>query len=317
MANKRQRRKQQKQSQVRLLQKSGYSKKQVNKLNSKQIEKITNEIITKQTEEKKRNDYVSFWENNKNEQQRIFRKSQRKSLHRKKVLLLEKLGADRQFLSESVTKYIKLEDIQNGKVNRHTHPDIFPKTRLNEEQVHFDFNKVYKIKNNKAFYFALLDYTGELDLAHLIKIASSKTNKQLIQLITNLVLTAPTYKRGKSASSGKAGTYRYLYAKIETIKFYHSESKEISRGKYLSRNKTSRINPNRYIKGYQELRNSDKKTNYFDEFTMRSILIIAYTFMENITEEEREVFYYNFYEDLSESIPQIYDILPFPLLREL
>lgn len=326
--SKRQLKKLQKKEQQRLLLESGYRKKQVEKLSSKELEKLSNPIIQQKQVEKKRDAYVSFWQKDetKKEQQKILKRASAKKLHREKVYALEKLGIPREYLSEYQTRKIKMQDIKDGKVNRFTHPDLFSHSRLNETQIHFNYRKVYKAENGKAFYFAFLDYTGENELGELMGIASNKTTKELLQAISNLLRTSPSYVRGKSASSGKAATYKYNYTSIDIIKIFHAETRQTSRHYKRVKNekmKRKRVHTSGSNNAYQVLWNTPKGCNYFEELSVRAMLEIMYVFMDNVTEHERFTFFDEFYYDLvnhlqmsNEEREKLIKVLPNPNIRE-
>ena len=328
MASKRQLKKLQKKEQQKVLIESGYKKKQVSKLKSKELEKLSNPIIQQKRVEKQRDAYINFWQKDetKKEQQKILKRRKAKDLHRKKVYALEKLGIPREFLSEYQTRKIKMQDIENGKVNRYTHPDLFTHSRLNETQLHFNYKKVYKAEKGKAFYFAFLDYTGENELSELMARASTKTSKELIQGIANLLKTPPSYVRGKSASSGKAATYKYNYTSIEIIKIFHAETRQTSRHYKRVKNekmKRKRVHTSGSNNAYQVLWNTPKGCNYFEELSVRAMLEIMYVFMDNVTEHERFTFFDYFYDDLvnhlqmsNEEREKLIKVLPNPNIRE-
>ena len=331
MANRRQKKKSLRQEQKGVLLSSGYSKREVNKLTSKELEKLSNPIIQEKQVQKQRDEYVRFWQKDetKKSQQRILKKAQGKKLHRKKVYALEKLGVPREYLSEYQTRKIKMQDIKDGKVNRFTHPDLFPHSRLNETQIRFNYSSVYKAKPSKdgprAWYFAFLDMTGEVDLEDLMQQASHKSSKELIQAIANLLKTPPSYKRGKSASSGKAGIYRYRFSTIDVIKMFHGETRQSSRHykRLDNMKKKRRIHTGNNARSYQVLWNTAKGCNYFEELSVRAMLEISWVFMDNVAEHERFAFYGEFYHDLikylditKEERAKLMQVLPSPKIGE-
>lgn len=301
MAKRRQQKKNLTKKQRELLKSQGFKEKDIKKLSSKQLENETKSIIQ----------YISFWESEstvKEQEKRLtkaIKRDKRKKLHSKKVYMLEELGYNIQNLNVSLVRKIKLKDIETNNITMENYPDVFDVMQLTTKQQRFNYNKVYKIPNGKAFYFAYCDYTAENDLDLLIQANSRKTPKELMQGIIRLLNTPPA----ENGSNGKAGGYKYQFGTPSDISIFHSEKNKENKRAF---ERKSRVHTDRMYNGYQTLTDKDHFQNYFTEVTGKGVLTIAYTIMDNVTEFERFVFYERFYTNLVNSIPEFKEILPLP-----
>ena len=287
--NKRQRKKQQKreivEKQKSLLKQHGYTDVEIKsiykntlKSNKKRTEIITN-INTKEKAKK--------------------RKITRQNRITQKRFLLQDQFPDvmvRGKISDKKIDSIKLADIQNKNINRYNYPFLFSGVET------FDFDKIYKLKNGERMFFAFRDFTGEESFDAIIQKLQRYDTKTLLDFLDGIVNTPPSYsKKNKSASSGKAGDYRYECGKQNVITLQAQETYNRNRRK-ATKNKSVPY------PGFQVLKNG--RLNSFDEVTPRNLILIANALMYNITELDRIAFYKQFRSDVVHHIPEMNEILP-------
>ena len=216
----------------------------------------------------------------------------------RKAEAIAKLGIDPYSITVKELDKIKLKDIENKNINRHSYPSIFGIGK-------FDFNTVYKLKDNERLYLAFRDFAGETSLEEIIAEFSRLSDGQLLDRLEQIVHTRPTHKRGgKGDSSGSAGDYRMNWGTQDVIKDFQYETYNKNRLKSIRKHGGS-------YKGYQVLK--DGHRNSFSEVTPRGLLIFANAFCHNVTEFDRLTFYQEFYSNVCYHIPDMKQILPKPL----
>ena len=302
-----------KRKQTELLRKQGYSYKQINSMKSDTRKKISELIITDNKVKKQEKKVVDS-------RQKAPKKSHYDSFKTRvsnKRLELHALGIDKAMvkgaISDKKIDSIKLSDIKNGRVNRENYPWLF----VSKE---FDFDKIYKLKNNERMFVAFRDYQGELDFSELLEQYSKYNNGALIDGLESIVNTPPSYQKGVSgSSSGRAGDYKFQVAPEEVIKIFNQEAyNETRRDKRALQNqrkgKRKKNDRRQHYKGeavgFQVMKDGNRVSH--SEVTPRNLLIMANALMYNITEQERGNFYTRFYTDIIKHIPEMVEILPKP-----
>ena len=199
---------------------------------------------------------------------------------------------------------------------RENYPKIFKTDR-------FDFDKVYKLKNDEVLYIAFRDFAGETSLEEILEQYSKLTNDQLIDRLVELNNMSPTYspseyrtsrKKGSSYtggdSSGAAGDYKFLCGKKSAAVEKMMEDNEITRR--MDYGYKRKAHGEQHYKGYQILQSSPFNY-YFQEVTPRNILIVTDAIMANVTEWDRVNFYNRIYKDLiMRHMKDFAKILPYP-----
>ncbi len=274
MANKRQRKKQEKKQLVRQVAKSrNLTEKQAKKYSYNSLYSITQEDTKRQK-----------------------RKDAKQRLRQRKKKAIENLGGNPYEFTLTQIDSLKVSDIESGNINSKNYPWLF--------DLIFDFNKVYKLGNNEEMYIAFRDFAGESSIEEILNQYSNMSNDRLLERLKELARLRPSYsKRSRSGSSGSAGDYKFMVGhKIEVFA-------DINDSKNRNRRKKTRQHSGNF-KGYQTIKNGHYNT--FKEVTPRSMLIIANSIMENVTENDRVAFYQSFYYEMNKHIPQFGAMLPTP-----
>lgn len=295
MANKRQRKKAEKNRQIQRIRQSGVKKK---KLTQKEIKHYSDIIAQQEKKEKAKKDRLEL------------------QTRKIKELVKHNKGLDISTIKTSVLKYIKLTDIQQGKVTKESHPDLFKDLTLDRKQTTFNFNKKYKMPNGQALYFAFWDYSGENDFEVLLSHYQRKNSKTLLKLLKHLVNKPETYSKdlkrkskGKEGnSSGKAGDVQFTYGSKEVIRrFDRTVTNEDFEWVFAPKRRQHATGNNL---GWQKLANQYGDI-YIEEFSAHNILAVITCIMDNITEDRRNPFYTQVYESLK-VFPDLISILPTP-----
>ena len=235
----------------------------------------------------------------KKEQQR---KRRRENLLRNRATKVQALAAQGFYPSGIRARdldRIKLKDLDS--LTRDNYPFLFP-------SFGFNYEKIYKLKDNQRLYLAFRDYAGETDIDDVIKQMSELSNERLLDRLEVLAHTRPTYNRKSGAgSSGAAGDYRMTWAPQNVISDYQAETYNANRRKAKKQKKHGGGS----YKGYQVLK--DGMRNSFSEVTPRGLLIFMNAFMSHITENDRMTFYNDMYQRIQYHMPDFADILPKPL----
>lgn len=259
--------------------------------NIEKVEKLT---------QKELDTIVSQIEQERQKEQR--KQKRRENLLRnrsKKVQALAMQGIDPTGIRVRDLDRIKLKDLSD--LNRDKYPFLFPGHG-------FNYDKVYKLKDNQRLYLAFRDFAGETDIEDIIRKYSRLSNEQLMDRLEAQARTYPTYSRKSgTGSSGAAGDYRMTWAPQNVISDYQAETYNKNRRKAKKQKKHG----SGTYKGYQVLK--DGRRNSFDEITPRSMLIIMNAFMENITENDRVTFYNDMYQRIRYHMPDFAEILPKPI----
>ena len=272
--------------QIELLKKSGVSTSEIKKLNNVSRETLYKNIVSEYSRKRKRKES---------------RKQARETrIWGKRLALSDKFpdALATGVFSDSRIDKITWEDIRGDKVSREKYPWVYGISG-------FDYNKVMKTKNGKAFYVAYRDFTGEHDLEGLLERFEKYSNEELIDFLESIVNTPETFVKGKSASSGSAGDYRFEVGSKSFMQTFHGETYNINRRKP----KKKRQHTGEF-KGFQVLKSG--RSNSFDEATPRRLLIVANAICYNVTESNRVTFYNDFYNYVCEEFPDMEQILPRP-----
>ena len=208
-----------------------------------------------------------------------------------KVRAIAEYGIDPTTIPVKQIDKIKLKDLHN--LSASDYPFLF------------DFNRKYKLKDNKRLYLAFRDYQGEKNLDTLLKEYSRLSNEQLLKRLETLAHTYPTYSKSSgTGSSGSAGDYRMTWAKQNVISDYQAETYNANRRRATQKHKGQ-------YKGYQVMK--DGRNNSYAEVSARGLLVTMNAFMENITEIDRGIFYRDMYDNIKYHVPELAKILPEPL----
>ena len=275
MASRRQRKKQEKKRLQSQVIQYGYSPKQAEQLTYNSLLNISRKEEQKQQKRKRKKDT-------------------RNALRRRKAEYLVSHGISLEGLTLKQIDAIKVKDIEQG---------VKP-IRSGDKIGYFDFDKVYTLKNEKRFYFAFRDYAGETSLEEILHDFSRLNNKQLMERLESIVALPTSYKKGVSASSGKAGDYKFLSATQDVISVFNEETRK------KNKKKSKRKRHDGGYKGFQVLKSGARVS--FDKVTPRNLLIVANAFMYNITELERKNFYNRFYDEVTQHLPDFAEMLPKP-----
>ena len=272
---------------------------EINKLNKKELEKITNISISKQPQKIKQNEIAKEFKRATGEavKQKPPRMT-KKDYRQEKVDYLRKLGFEPYDFTTKQIDSIKISDIRKGKFNTDNYPFLYD----------FDFYKPYKLPNGKRMYFAYRDYAGETPLEELLNIVKHKSTSELINELNNIVNMPMTGKAGKvGTSSGRAGEVSYHCQSQNLILEFNYQDR-------LTTRKDKRYNKKRQKDitqaGYQVVKNGNR--NSFDVVTGRGLLELGVAMMYNVTEQSRADFYSAFYYDCIEAIPEMARFIPEP-----
>lgn len=302
---------QSKRKQRELLRQQGYSYRQINKLDTATKNKLVTLIISDKEDRKKEQKPTAV---PKTDYQR--RKLQRQNRITQKRFYLDSIGVKgaltRGVFTDKQIDHIKQKDIELGRVNRANYPELF-------QEMGFDYDQIYKLKNNERMFVAFRDYQGELDIETELARFSKESNGALLDGLEAIVNMPPTYRKGgKGDSSGKAGDFKFMVAEQETLQAFNKEAKkETAKDKRRLKNqsKASKRKLKRgHFKGdkvgYQVLKDGNRLS--YDKVTPRNLLIMANAIMYNVTEKDRITFYTRFYADVTRHIPEMLEILPKP-----
>ena len=305
-----------KRKQKEYLRKQGYSYKEINKIDQKTKDKLTDIIISNEAPKKKRKNNIKTVEKEPKKQTKS-RYLTFKNRVTKKRFYLDSIGIEgaleRGKFSDKQIDSVRLSDIENGTVTREKYPWLF----INSS---FDFNKIYKFKNNNRMFVAFRDYQGEMDISDALRDFSKYNDGALVDFLENIVNMPATYQKGVSgSSSGRAGGYRFMVAPQMVIDTFnrdtYNESRKDKRAlKNQGTAKQKRKKKRQHYKGdkvgFQVIKDGNRVS--FDKVTPRNLLIMANAIMYNVTEKDRADFYTRFYEDITSNIPDMIEILPKP-----
>lgn len=274
MANRRQKKKQQKRKQIEYLQRQN-----VNTRNKTYYE--INQLY--QTEREK--------ETKKPKKVRLSAEEKRQKKNaRRGALRQEKL----EYL---VSKGFNPFDIKSSDLNK------------SWEYIHnlipFDLNRVYKFKDNQRMYIAFRDFSGERDFLTILNEQKNLSNNALLDRLKDLVNTPPIHTGKGSGSSGSAGDYKLMIAEQDYISMFNNETRNSNRRK--KKKKWSHSGENI---GYQVLKSNGR--NSFDSYTPRKLLEVMVAIMENVTETDRVAFYNTMYKQIKHHNQELANILPEP-----
>ena len=280
-------------------------KKQIKKTLQQQAKSILKDTQEKNIKNYSYNTLLTITQNyEKAHQRRQRQKKQKQELRNRKKAYLESLGLKPFELKLKDIDSVKVKDMDQGAVTRYNYPHLFGVKSIKN----FDFQKRYKLKNDERFYFAFRDYAGETSFEEALAQFSHLSNEQLLVRLEKIVRTPPSYSRGKSASSGKAGDFKFMSAKQNVLRLLNQDTYNQNRRKGKKKSHM-KFHEGQYT-GFQVLKNRHR--NSFDEVTPRGLLVIANALLHNITELDRMAFYQNFYVAVRKHVPDMIEFLPRP-----
>ena len=250
----------------------------------------------------------------------------------KKYFALLELGIDPKFLTTQNLRKVKVKDFpqgdlnkkgtKQGNINKITYPFLFEENKVSKtvkKKVKNIGEKVYKLPEGIGLYFAYMDISGEQDFEQLLARYNRKSTNDLIEKIKGLLNTLPQfdkeiYKKSKGSegtSSGKCGVANFHLTDIETIKTIDNyDKRESSRMRNNPQRKRVHTGQNRY---WQTL-TDDNGNIYFTEFTLHKLLVVITAIMDNIFEVDRFDFYDDVYTQVTSYFEELADVLPSPRL---
>lgn len=285
----------QKKKQKKLLLKQGYSEKEINRLSSTKISKISKDIISQITIEKKK------------DEARKKKKDSAERLFKKKYWGLQNLGIDPSLCTRYRLKKVKLKDIESGNISRENYPFLF-------SSYEFDFDKVYHYPEGIGLALRFRDYTEENGVNELMMTYDSLENETLITILEGIVNQPKTYNKnapnnGVGTSSGRAGTMRSSVTDEKTAqKMIDSDNDKVKKG--LENEKRKRVHT-----GYRKLWQSFTQNGspIISSMTGHECLVMLNSVMYNITEDDRYTYYNGLYKNIVNFIPDFKVILPKPI----
>ena len=222
----------------------------------------------------------------------------RERLHTKKKSFLQSLGIDTSKLTKKDINRIKVKDIENKRVNETTYPGLF-------DTYDFDFDKVYTFPDGKNLFFAFRDFSGERSFEDILADYHGMPISTLLNRLNSIVERPASYIKGVSGtSSGASGEYKFQYASKNVIQLFNRENYNQNRRKPKRKRHTGAH------KGFQVLKSG--RSISIDKATPRRLLEVANAIMYNITEVDRQSFYRNFYAAMKSAIPEFAELLPKP-----
>ena len=296
MANKRQKKKQQKQRILATIPQS----KQTKNLSFKELEKTYNYIVAE-------------------EEKRVIKERKKQEKYKASLDLLDykreslrALGFDEKFLKTSYLRKVKKSDIDAYKKGNEYALGIEQYPFL-YDSYGFDFEKVYSF-GNTGLYIAWLDYSGEHSIEEIMNRFKHLDNETLIAILDGIVRTKETYdknapNRGAGTSSGRAGT---------VISGFYSDSV----AQLMTESNNNRIKDN--LENEKKKRAHTLTNKYYQnvvggggEYTIKAIsgrqlLITLNAIFYNITEESRYEKYNTLYDSITSKVPDFKIILPKP-----
>lgn len=301
----RKQRKQQKEKSQRILQRKGYSTKQIQQLSNKEIKDISLTIVTEQKEKEKKR------QKNKQKYQRQLQDTGWKFQE------LVAKGFDTSVLTTTNLRKVKKKDIKEGKINKKNYPFLYPELKVTRDKLKADFNKVYTFPDGYGLYIAYKDFTGENDFEEMLARYNRYSNKDLLLRLNGLIHQPETFNKklhrktkGKQGgSSGTAGDYQMLIGRESTIKqFDNTVMAEEYESIFFPQRRRQHTGTNAK---WQKLSNSDGSV-CIRSFTLHKLLALTVCVMDNITEDVRSSFYRRMYSDTTYYFPELADVLPRP-----
>lgn len=291
MANRRQKKKQEKKQLQQKLVKSGFKQKEISHLSYREIEKKYSYIVTKEHRE-----------NQRKQRYKKQAESRAKKLDWKRNSL-DAIGFNPKYASR-----IKYEDIEAYKrgnesaLSREKYPFLY-------SSFHFNFDKVYNFPNGRGLYIAWLDYSGEHTIEELMNQFNRFSSETLITFLEGILNTPKQHnpKDKSSGSSGRAGTFRSMVTTDNVAeRMLSSDNEKLKKAFENEDKKRYHTGINRYYQNITENGNPTIKS-----ITGRELLIILNAIFYNVTEDTRDM-YKGIYKSITNSIPDFKAILPKP-----
>lgn len=286
MASKRQRKKTQKRIEQNKLLKSGYSEKQVKKLNTESRQKAYKLIIQKEHKNEKArqryNEKKKFIESNHLSHENVTPNSSWNDIKKAKRRY--------QTTRRKTNKFQEL--LSKGVSEEEARKLVFGKKEITWKEINEKWsldNRVFNI-SPKAFAIGYRDFSENLTIAEIYSYSNYLSIETLRESLSTIVHMKPTFsKRRKSKSSGKAGDYKYHFGSIRT-----AENFPYQRG----------------CEHYSFFRSNGSFAIH--KFTLDNMMVLVHAIMNNILEDRRQPFYNKFYKNICSVIPQAKDYFPSP-----
>lgn len=227
--------------------------------------------------------------------------ARRRENHAAKIKLLEESGIELWGLKYRDIEKVTMREVRSGKLNPDT-PYKFARYAL-------PWDKVYSLLPD-CLYVAYQDYAQETSLMDILKIERVKTDSQLLFDLYTIVGMPVTYRKGKTGSSGKAGSaifacgssgrYGELWDMYVKVRSQNNHINALYRKKI-------RVKSGRY-KGWQTIKWGGKSTT--DKVTPRQVIEIINALLWNVVEIERWELYESFVRMCRKHLPDILSYLP-------
>lgn len=289
MANKRQAKKNKKRLREQKLLNNGYNRKQVNKLNSNQIERAYNTIIQK---ERKNEQNKRLYQEKKSiiDKYNLTSLSGRKITPKSSWKDINNAVKRQQNTRRKTDKFFKL--LSAGYSEEEAKKLVFGKHEITYKELD-NLVDIGNVKYNimpKAFSFGFCDFSENVTIQEIYSYSNYVSRETLLESLKNIVNLKPCYsKRTKSGSNGRAGDYKYFFGERGQAENFHNQ---------------------RGNEKYSFFYASGEYALY--EFTLYDIATIVNAIMNNIIEEHRQPFYTEFYTDICSVIPKARELFPKP-----
>ena len=321
MANKRQKKKKATQHKYSLLERKGYTKKEV-KANKQETEKVYKQELAKEKKrqaqhklrrEKKRfileNDLesvslISLWT-----KKVVAKKPTANSSWEELKKLQRKKQEDKRYqarINKLISAGYNPSDIKKSWVLS----DRVTEEYLNKKSTGLNWNKVYHIDN--AIFFSFRDISQNCDLTGIIRNYLSMPIESLLKELQNIVNKPCSYSPELHAgSSGKAGQAHIEFGTDEYVDKLHKFREVQSRTKHTDRinrmkkkRKYKSSNYNTYIP-FQKLNGG-----HIHKTTLKNLVAIITAILNNVFEDDRRELYNSWYDIVTEIEPKISEYIP-------
>lgn len=221
--------------------------------------------------------------------------------NRKKKKLLD-LGYGVEGQTKKTIDKIKISDINEKNFSPKKYPDFF--NTKEKYSYTFDFDKDYKLKNNKALYIAFRDYSGENSIFDIISDFNNKSIDELLEAYRYIINLKPSFNKSKyrksngafGTSNGRAGDYKWMVADKDVLLAEHNFTRN------TNRRKRTRMRSGAH-KGFQVIK--DGKYIAHTHVCGRKLLVIFNSLMYNVMEELREPLYHRFIDFVKNYLPDM------------
>ena len=321
MANKRQKKKKATQHKYSLLERKGYTKKEV-KRNKQEIEKVYKQELAKEKKrqaqqklrrEKKRfileNDLdnvsiISIWT-----KKPVAKKPTENSSWENLRKLQRKKAEDKRYQAR-IIKLISVGYSPDEIKKSWVLSDKSTQGYLDKKSTGINWNKVYHVDN--AIFFSFRDISQNCDLAGIIRNYLSMSIESLLKELQNIVNKPCSYSPELHAgSSGKAGQAHIEYGTEDYVDKLHKFREVQARTRHTDRinrmkkkRKYKSSNYNTYIP-FQKLNGG-----HIHKTTLKNLVAIITSILNNVFEEDRRELYNSWYDIVVDIEPKIIDYIP-------